>query len=60
VQVRGVPPKWSKWLTFRQIIFSLGKMVEIDWNSLFSNFFSMVRIKVACKDPTKIPKERLF
>jgi hypothetical protein len=60
VQVRGVPPKWSKWLTFRQIIFSLGKMVEIDWNSLFSNFFSMIRIKVACKDPTKIPKKRLF
>jgi hypothetical protein len=35
-------------------------MIEIDWNSLFSSFFSMVRIKVACKDSTKIPKKRLF
>jgi hypothetical protein len=35
-------------------------MIEIDWSSLFSSFFSMVRIKIACKDPTKIPKKRFF
>jgi hypothetical protein len=60
VQVRGVPPKWSKWRTFRELASSLGKMVEIDWNSLFSSFYSMVRVKIACKDPTKISKKRLF
>jgi hypothetical protein len=62
VQIRGVPPppRWSKWRTFRQIASSLGKMIEIDWNSLFSSFFNMVKIKVACKDSTKIPKKRLF
>jgi hypothetical protein len=35
-------------------------MIKIDWSSLFSSFFSMVRIKIACKGPTKIPKKRLF
>jgi hypothetical protein len=35
-------------------------MVEIDWNSLFSSFFSMVRVMVACKDASKIPAKRLF
>jgi hypothetical protein len=45
---------------FWQIASSLGKMIEIDWNSLFSSFFSMVRVKVACKDATKVPRKRLF
>jgi hypothetical protein len=60
VQIRGVPPKWSNWKCFRQIASSIGKMLEIDWTSLFSSFFSMVRVKIACKDPTKILGKRLF
>lgn len=32
----------------------------MDWQALFNSFFSTVRAKVMCKDPTKIPKERLF
>jgi hypothetical protein len=35
-------------------------MVEVDWNSLFASFFGMVRIKIACKDASKIPKKRMF
>jgi hypothetical protein len=35
-------------------------MIEIDWNSLFTSFFGMVRVKVACKDVDKIPQKRLF
>jgi hypothetical protein len=35
-------------------------MVEIDWNSLFSSFFSMVRVKIACKNVDKISLKRLF
>jgi hypothetical protein len=60
VQIKGVPPKWSNWKCFRQIAFSLGKMIEIDWNSLFSSFFSMVRVRIVCKDPNKISDKRLF
>jgi hypothetical protein len=60
VQVRGVPPKWSSWKCLRQIASSLGKMVEVDRSSLFSSFFSMVKVKITCKDPTRIPRKRLF
>jgi hypothetical protein len=38
VQVKGVPPKWCNWRTLTQIASSLGRMVEVDWNSLFSSF----------------------
>jgi hypothetical protein len=55
-----VQPKWSAWRSFRKIASSLGKLLLIDWNSLFSSFFSMVRIKIACKNATKIPKRKLF
>jgi hypothetical protein len=60
IQISGVPPKWSSWRNFRQIASTLGRMVEIDWNSLFTSFFSMVRVKVACKDASKVPLKRLF
>jgi hypothetical protein len=49
VQVSGIPPKWSNWKTFRQVPSSLGKMMEVDWSSLFASFFGMVRIKITCK-----------
>jgi hypothetical protein len=56
----GIPPKWSNWRTFRQISSSLGKILEVDWNSLFTNFIGMVRVKIACKDVTRIPKKRMY
>jgi hypothetical protein len=54
------PPKWSNWKTFRQVASSLGKMMEMDWNSLFASFFGMVRLKIASKDVSMIPRKRLF
>jgi hypothetical protein len=45
LQISGVQPKWSVRRSFRQIASSLGKMVEIDWNSLFLGLFGMVRVK---------------
>jgi hypothetical protein len=60
VQISGVPPKWSSWRTFRHITSSLDKMVGIDWNSLFTSFFRMVRVKLECKDVSKIPRKMLF
>jgi hypothetical protein len=60
VQISGIPPKWTNWKTLRQVASSLGKLMEVDWNSLFASFFSTVRVKVACKDISKIPGKRLF
>jgi hypothetical protein len=60
VQISGIPPRWSTWKTFRQIVSSLGNLLEVGWNSLFESFFGMVRVKVACKDASRIPGKRLF
>jgi hypothetical protein len=34
--------------------------MEIDWNSLFTGFFGMVRVKIAYKDRSKVPGKRMF
>lgn len=53
-------PKWVDWNTVGVVVSSIGLMVEIDWHILFNSFFSMVRVKVQCKDPTKVPRKRIF
>jgi hypothetical protein len=30
IQVKGVPPKWSTWRSFRQIASCVGKLLKID------------------------------
>lgn len=44
----------------QQIASSLGKLIDVDWYSLFTNHFEMVRIKLKCKDPKKIPAQRVL
>jgi hypothetical protein len=60
VQITGIPPKWVDWDTLREVASSIGLMVEVDWHSLFNSFFSLARARVQCKNPFKIPKERIF
>lgn len=43
-----------------EVASSIGLMIEVDWQGLFNSFFSLVRVKLQCKDPTKIPKKRIF
>ena len=35
-------------------------MVDMDWSSLFKSFYETARVKIACRNPAKIPRERLF
>jgi hypothetical protein len=35
-------------------------MVKVGWTTIFKTFYEVVRIKVACRDKSKIPKERLY
>ena len=60
VLIQGIPPKWIDRKTMSEVASGLGRMIEVDWQALFNSFFSIVMAKVLCKDPTKIPKERLF
>lgn len=60
VQIKGIPPKWVDWHTVREVASSIGLMVEIDWQTLFNILFSLMRVKVQCKDPTKVPKKRVY
>ena len=60
IQIRGVPPKWSDWTTIKEIASSLGKILEVDWHTLFSTFFTVIRVKINCKDPNKIPEKRIM
>jgi hypothetical protein len=59
VQIKGVPPKWCDRTTIKEISSSLRKLIEIDWQTLFSSFFSVIRVKVNCKDPKMIPVKRV-
>lgn len=60
VQISGIPPKWCDWETLRQVTSALGKLVEVDWQSLFGSFFAAVRVKIKCRDPRKIPYQRIM
>jgi hypothetical protein len=35
-------------------------LVEVDWQSLFRSFFAMVRIKIKCRNPARVPKHRIM
>jgi hypothetical protein len=60
IQVDGIPPQWRDCKVFSQIVSSFGLMVDVDWSSLFKSFYEKVGLKVACRNPMKIPVERLF
>jgi hypothetical protein len=60
VQFEGTPPKWCDWSLFAQMASSFCLLRDVDWSSLFKSFYEKVRVKIACRQPSKIPMERLF
>ena len=60
IQIRGLPPKWCDWKVFAQVVSGFSIMTEVDWARIFKSFYEVARVKVACRDPKKIPSERLF
>jgi hypothetical protein len=60
IHLEGIPPKWCDWRVFTQMALGFGLLLEVDRASLFKSFYEKVRIKIACRSPTKIPAERLF
>jgi hypothetical protein len=60
VQFEGIPPKWCDWSVFAHMTSSFGLLRDVDWTSLFKSFYEKVRLRIACRNPSKIPGERLF
>uniref|UniRef100_A0ACD5XSK5 Uncharacterized protein n=1 Tax=Avena sativa TaxID=4498 RepID=A0ACD5XSK5_AVESA len=60
INVEGLQTKWCTWKTIFQVASSLGVLINIDWHTIFRNFYRTVRIKVCMRDVDKIPKDRVY
>ncbi|KAK1646516.1 hypothetical protein QYE76_064321 [Lolium multiflorum] len=60
VRIFGIPPKWLTWKTICQVSTALGVLINIDWQVIFRSFYEEVRVKVAVRDKSKIPSNKLF
>jgi hypothetical protein len=59
VKILGIPANWLTWKTICQISTTLGVLVNIDWQGIFRSFYKEVRVKVAVRDKSKIPSNKL-
>jgi hypothetical protein len=60
VQLEGIPPMWCDWSVFAHMASSFVRLLDVDWSSLFKYFYEKISVKIACRQPSKIPGEKLF
>jgi hypothetical protein len=60
VRVEGIPPKYLSWRVMMRVATALGIPIDVDWHEIFRSFYKVLRIKVAVRDVTKIPGNRLM
>ena len=58
--VQGLLPHWCEWNTIDQAVSVVGILQDVDWKSVFKNNAERVRVKIKCRDTSKIPAGRLF
>lgn len=59
VVIEGLPPKWCSWYVMTQVASIHVVLFYVDWHTIFRSFYEKVRIQVAVRDPSKIPKDRV-
>lgn len=59
MQIRGIPPKWVSSGVIAQISKSFGLLIDIDWAEVFKSLYETVRVKIAVRNPLKIPPDRM-
>lgn len=60
IKIRKINPRWCEWSILDQITSVFGTLVDVDWQFNFKSFYEVVRVKLNCKDGSKIPKERIY
>jgi hypothetical protein len=60
LQIRGLLPPWCEWNVIDQAVSVCGLLKEIEWQSVFRNCAEVVRVKIVCREPSKVPAGRLF
>jgi hypothetical protein len=60
MHIRGLLPPWCEWNIIDQVVSVCGLLKEIEWQSVFRNCAEVVRVKIVCREPSKVPAGRLF
>jgi hypothetical protein len=60
MKIHGLQPPWCEWNCISQAVSVCGILEQIDWMSVFKDCVEVVRVKIKCRDSTRIPAGRLF
>lgn len=60
IKIRKMNPRWCEWAILDQITSVFGTLVDVDWQHNCKSFYETVRVKISCKDVSKIPSERSY
>jgi hypothetical protein len=60
MKIHGLQPPSCEWNCIAQVVSVCGILEEIDWMSVFRDCAEVVRVRIKCRDATKIPAGRLF
>jgi hypothetical protein len=60
LQVKGFTQEWCKRPVLMQFVTAYGIMVDVEFYGMFKTLYEMVRVKIKCRDYSRIPAARIF